>query len=140
MSDPTYLADLLGPQVYDNAGTAVARHKNWEFMGAVTAAESGSRVRITVGGVMYAVTSTAWAPGTIAAGARETLKINVTGAVSTDLVVVNRIGATPVELGLVLQAHVSADDEVALTLDNLTGSGVAAASATYRVMVLRAAS
>lgn len=74
-------------------------------------------------------------PASISAGAVGETSVTVSGAVTTDLVVVR----PPVGLdtGIVFSAFVSAADTVKLRLFNGTGSPIDIASATWRFLLLR---
>jgi len=71
----------------------------------------------------------------VAAGATSTLTISVPGATTGDDVLLSFVTAPTV--GLVFQPWVSATDVVSLRVTNVTAGAVDAASADYRVTVLK---
>jgi len=72
----------------------------------------------------------------IAAAAQEDLTITVTGAAANDAVILG-LPVAPTA-GIVFNAFVSAADTVTVRATNITGSSVDPASATYKVVVIKA--
>lgn len=77
------------------------------------------------------------APADITAGSTEDVAVTVTGAATTDFVLLAWAGALPA--GLVAQAWPSAADTVTIRFTNTTASTITGATHTARIMALAAA-
>jgi hypothetical protein len=81
--------------------------------------------------------STTWQPGTVAAGSSTTTTVSVTGAVTTDVVHVNKVTGG-LSNGEIYDAYVSSANTVTIRVHNVsTGSANYNTTETYNVIVLK---
>lgn len=129
----------VGDKVYWDASAAKVTTSGRLIGIATGAAGSGvETLDVKIGDVDTSIlmASAALDFASIAAAASADLTIAVPGAAVGDTVELARPAAPAA--GLVFQAFVSATDVVTVRAMNITGSGVDAASATYRVVVRKA--
>ncbi|MBG6172680.1 hypothetical protein IWQ55_000293 [Labrenzia sp. EL_208] len=127
---PLRTKDALDTQrPYASQAEAQAGSNNTKVMSPLRTAELLAEKRPT-----FSVTSSLTF-GTIADGALTTVNVAVASARAGDHVLIAPVSATPV--GVVLQGQVTADDTVAVTAINMSGSEQTLTASSFKVTALR---
>jgi hypothetical protein len=137
-------ANLFGGLVKQNGNATLATVTITSLN--ATALTAGT-FTVSTGGIVFNTTSTtltsintqtiAFVHSDIATGAGETVNLSFTGAAVGDFVVVQPLALLPD--GLMIQAYVSATDNIQVRLHNTTGVTITGVSRSIKCMVIKTA-